>query len=395
MTRTEFASPPVLMSPLPGGVEENTQPSDSEVIIDLEVIAHQTWTFLQNHLDPITGLPFDRVELRNGETHLLKITSPSNIGLALLSYVAADQQAFIDRSQALVQVELLINSVKNLKIKQGMFVNWHHTDSCQPVALWPTNSGEECEVEEFVSSVDNAWLAVGLLIASEYFQELEPAIAEILGQMDFRVFFNESTGSFVGGIHQSGELTDYHYPSTYLSEARILYYVSYLLKQIDRETLCHYLDHFPNSSYGGSVFETLMPLLVFDEQDLSNRAILDLITQQREAGKEHGYWGFSPCDDPGKTYTEFGVGAYSKNGFDVVTPHALFLALPYAADEVLAILCRLAEEAEAWTENGFVDAVNVRSGVTSETWLFLDQAMIFLAIYQWLAGEDNFRRRLR
>ncbi len=395
MTLTEFESPLVLMSPLPGGMEENAQPSEPEVIIDLEVIAHQTWTFLQNHLDPITGLPFDRVELRNGETHLLKITSPSNIGLALLSYVAANQLTFVDRSQALVQVELLINSVKNLKIKQGMFVNWHHTDSCQPVALWPTNSGEECEVEEFVSSVDNAWLAVGLLIASEYFQELEPAIAEILDQMDFRVFLDESDNSFVGGMHQSGELTDYSYPTRYLSEARILYYVSYLLGQINRETLGNYLDHFPDSSYGGSVFETLMPLLVFDEQDLSNRAILDLITQQREAGKEHGYWGFSPCDDPGKSYKEFGVGAYRKNGFDVVTPHALFLALPYATDEVLTILQRLANETEAWTENGFVDAVNVRSGTTSETWLFLDQAMIFLATHQCLSAEDIFRKRLR
>jgi len=388
---TRYSRPFISLTP----VEKvgNYHLSDPEIVRDLELVAHQTWTFLQKHLDINTGLPFDRVELRDKKICLTKITSPSNIGLALLSCVAADQLNYLCRAQSLAQVNLLIASIKKLKTRQGMFINWHHSDSCQPVIHWPNDSQEECVVEEFVSSVDNAWLAAGLLIASDYFLELKSEINGILAQMNFSVFFDEKSNSFAGGIHQADHLTDYHYPSNFLSETRILYYVSYLLGQISRETLLRYLNHFPQESYGGSVFEAIMPLLVFDEQDLSLHAIIDVINSQQEAGKTHGYWGFSPCDDPEDTYKEFGVGEYKKNGFDVITPHALLLALPYAPVEVLTILQKLAIETEAWTENGYVDAVNVRRKKTSESWLFLDQAMIFLSIYQCLVS-DNFRKKI-
>lgn len=359
----------------------------------LEQVARQTWNFLQNHLDPNTALPFDRVEKKNGEVHLRKITSPSNIGLALLSCVAVDQLSYIDSDQALAQASILVHSIESLETRSGMFLNWYHTDTCEPVVYWPTDSGEVCVVEEFISSVDNAWLAIGLIIASEHFPELKDRIDAILDKMSFCVFFDENRGSFAGGIHQSGKLSDYHFPSTFLSEARILYYVSYLLNQISRETLQRYLAQFPSSSYGGSVFETLMPALVFDEYELSVETILNLINLQREAGKEHGYWGYSPCDNPGKSYQEFGVGEYGKNGFDVVTPHALFLALPYAPVEVFEALDRLSGMTGTWTENGFVDSVNVRDGTTSDTWLYLDQAMILLSIYQVLE-TDTFRKRV-
>ncbi len=388
---TKYSRPFISLTP----IEEagNYHLSDPEIVLNLEFIAHQTWTFLQKHLDANTGLPFDRVELRDNEARLSKITSPSNIGLALLSCVAADQLNYLSSVQSLAQVRLLVASIKILKTRQGVLVNWHHSDSCQPVIHWPNDSGEKCEVEEFVSSVDNAWLAAGLLIAGDYFPKLKSAINEILDQMNFTIFFDEESNSFAGGIHQNGHLTDYHYPSNFLSETRILYYVSYFLGQISRETLLRYLNHFPQVSYGGSMFEALMPLLVFDEQDLSLDAILNLIYLQQEAGKTHGYWGFSPCDDPEDTYKEFGVGEYKRNGFDVITPHALLLALPYAPTEVLAILQKLTIETEAWSENGYVDAVNIRRKKTSESWLFLDQAMIFLSVYQCLI-KNNFRKRI-
>lgn len=391
--QTEALYSQVSNPPFFGGHKENPQLTDPEIANDLRLIALTTWEFLQKNADSTTGLPFDRVELRHGETHLRKITSPSNIGLALLSCVAATELGFVDREQAQTQMELLLNSILTLKTKHGLFVNWHHTDTSQAVEYWPSDTNEKCKIEEFISSVDNAWLAVGLLIASDHFSNLKPKIKPILDQMNFKILFDEARGSFAGGIHQTGELTAYHFPSTYLSEARILYYISYLLNQIDGETLSKYLENFPNSSYGGSIFETLMPLLVFDEQELPVNAILQLIALQQEAGQEHGYWGFSPCDDPGENYKEFGIGAYQTNGFEVVTPHALFLALPYAPTQVLEILQKMLAETNAWTSNGFVDAVNVKSKITSDTWLFLDQAMLFLAICHSL-GSDGFRKKI-
>lgn len=380
--------PPVIDNQL-----DNNPLSNKEVLNYLQAVAQQTWVFLKNHLDPTTGLPFDRVEAKNGENHLRKITSPSNIGLAFLNYVASDQMGFIDREEAMTQVRLLISSLENLETRDGMFLNWYHTDSCQLVKNWPSESGEVLDVHEFVSSVDNAWLAVGLLIAGEHFPDLKIQIDAILNKMNFCVFFDEDSLSFAGGVEESGELAGHRYTSEFLTEARILYYVSYSLGQINRESLQNYLDKFPNSSYGGSIFETLMPLLVFDEQNLSYESIMKLIDQQRDAGKEHGFWGFSPCDNPGEHYEEFGVGWYSQHGFDVITFHALFLAFPYAPVEVLTMIRNLMDKINVWSENGFDDAVNVRKEISSKTWLFLDQSMIFLSIYLCLV-ENNFRKKV-
>ncbi len=115
----------------------------------------------------------------------------------------------------------------------------------------------------------------------------------------------------------------------------------------------------------------------------------------KEAG--YGYWGFSPSNNPSGGYREYGVDAiglnpdgYASNndntlvdyGFGdcrpaqplppreaytngVVTPHASFLALPYARRAVLDNLDRLRRDFDLYGEGGFFDAVNVDSGQVS------------------------------
>ena len=67
-------------------------------------------------------------------------------------------------------------------------------------------------------------------------------------------------------------------------------------------------------------------------------------------------------------------------GDGVVTPHAVFLALPYATDEALENLANLRENFDAYGPGGFFDAVAVRSGTVATRYLSLDQAMIMAAI---------------
>jgi hypothetical protein len=142
-----------------------------------------------------------------------------------------------------------------------------------------------------------------------------------------------------------------------------------------------------------------------------------------EAG--YGYWGFSPSNNPSGGYREYGLDAiglnpdgYASNndntlvdyGFGdcrpaqplpgpeaytngVVTPHASFLALPYARRAALDNLDRLRRDFDVYGEGGFFDAVNVDSGQVSRYWLALDQGMVMAALGNELTG-DRLQRYL-
>jgi hypothetical protein len=88
--------------------------------------------------------------------------------------------------------------------------------------------------------------------------------------------------------------------------------------------------------------------------------------------------GFGDCRPPGPPAV-YGDG--------VVTPHAAFLALPYAEGPVLANVARLRANFDAYGPGGFYDAIAVRSGTVAKRYLSLDQAMIMGAIGNQLAHD--------
>jgi hypothetical protein len=157
-------------------------------------------------------------------------------------------------------------------------------------------------------------------------------------------------------------------------------------------------------SWGGSMFEALMVPLLVPEARWGPRSWgvnhpLYVRVQVEHGLKEagYGYWGFSPSNNPSGGYCEYGVDAiglnpdgYASNndntlvdyGFGdcrpaqplpppeaytngVVTPHASFLALPYARRAALDNLDRLRRDFDLYGEGGFFDAVNVDSGQVS------------------------------
>jgi hypothetical protein len=177
-------------------------------------------------------------------------------------------------------------------------------------------------------------------------------------------------------------------------------------------------------SWGGDMFEALMPDLFVPESAWGPRswrvnhpATVRAQVEHglREAG--YGYWGFSPSSTPGGGYREYGVDAIGMNpdgyfsdaertnhdagygdcragtaptpayGDGVVTPHAAFLALPYARGEALANLARLRRDFAVYGDGGFYDAVAVRSGTVARTYLALDQAMVLGALGNVLTGD--------
>ena len=185
-------------------------------------------------------------------------------------------------------------------------------------------------------------------------------------------------------------------------------------------------------TWGGSMFEALMVPLLVPEASWGPRSWGVnhplYVRAQIEHGLQearYGYWGFSPSNNPSGGYREYGVDAiglnpdgYASNndntlvdyGFGdcrpaqplpppeaytngVVTPHASFLALPYARRAALDNLAKLRRDFDIYGEGGFFDAVNVDNGQVSRYWLALDQGMVMAALGNELTG-DRLQRYL-
>jgi Putative glucoamylase/Protein of unknown function (DUF3131) len=180
-------------------------------------------------------------------------------------------------------------------------------------------------------------------------------------------------------------------------------------------------------SWGGDMFEALMPDLFVPEAAWGPRSWgrnhPATVAGQIEHGMNdarYGYWGFSPASDPFGGYKVWGVDAMGMDplgypsdveatnadagfgdcraagpaptyGDGVVTPHAVFLALPYARKEAVDNLARMRANLDVYGPGGFYDAVAVRSGTVARRYLALDQGMIMGALGNELAG-DSIRR---
>ena len=174
-------------------------------------------------------------------------------------------------------------------------------------------------------------------------------------------------------------------------------------------------------SWGGSMFEALMVPLFVPEATwapgswgVNHRLYARAQIEYGLYEARYGFWGFSPAEKPEGGYRTYGVDAlgaspdgYTSNNDDtrhepnrppgpayangVVTPHASFLALPFAPREAMANLGALVEQFPIHGTHGFHDSVNLSSGKVSDCVLALDQGMIMAAIANALA--DGAMRR--
>jgi hypothetical protein len=186
-------------------------------------------------------------------------------------------------------------------------------------------------------------------------------------------------------------------------------------------------------SWGGSMFEALMPALFVPEERWAPHSWgpnhprtvqAQIFHGMNEAG--YGYWGFSPANRPEGDYGAWGVDGAGMDpsgmpsnedntlvdhGFPgcpdrpakpdppqsaytngVVTPHAAFLGLRYAPGQTTANVRRLARDFPGlYGKWGFRDSVNVQTKRVSDAYLSLDQGMIMAALGNAL-GDDVLRK---
>ncbi|GAA5035376.1 hypothetical protein GCM10023258_37170 [Terrabacter aeriphilus] len=393
--------------------------------------ATDTWRSFEAMTDPDSGLPTDAIAVDLDPATRSGYTSPTNIGGLLWCTVAARDLGLVGADAAADRLARLLGTLARMEVhdESGMFFNWYDD---RTGALLHRMPGGGDPIHPFLSSVDNGWLAAGLMVAAAAEPRVRDDAHLVLDRMHFGVFHDPAAGpegaggrltggfwvedpgqptrraSFVPG-HAEVLHTVHHY-DLLDSEPRIASYVGIARGQIPAEhyaaldaPLRHYRGRDVVPTFGGSMFEALMPTIFVPEArwapDTWGVNEARTVALQREYALDeqgYGYWGFSPSARPGEGYGVFGVppiawldeGYPSEQGGEVVvTPHASAMALLVEPEEATENLVRLERDLGAYGPGGFVDAVDVRTGRTAGRHLSLDQSMVLGALADVLAGD--------
>jgi len=417
-----------------------------------------TWQSLADMTAP-TGLVADNLcqTPTSGTWTRSGYTSPTDIGAYLWSTVAAAQLGQISRGEANQRIRTTLTTLAGLQRSHGFWLNWYDPATGAVLTTWPTDGSA---VRPVLSTVDNAWLAVGLHVVQNTMPQFSAQTTQLLSGMDFSFFYdkfdpanpNVHPGQMYGGFYaDDNTYTGFHY-GTLNTEPRMASYLGIAQgtvptdhywrmyrtlpadwtwqKQIPTGPTVDYdgVQVFEGSynyrgtqlvpTWGGSMFEALMvPLFVPEAPWAPNSwgknhpAYVQAQIDHGLLDTDYGVWGFSPSNKPEGGYQAYGVAqigmaadgypsdednvywtrtnpptpAQYTNG--VVTPHASFLAMPFAPRQAVTNLETIAARYPgAVGRYGFQDSVNVQTGTVSRCVLSLDQGMIAAATADVLGG---------
>jgi len=129
----------------------------------LDTYLRDTWNSFTAMVDPGTGLVSDNVGGDLQGSTRAAYTSPTNIGAYLWSTVVAQDTGLISLAESRSRIRQTLATLATLEKHEpsGMFYNWYDPKTGDKLTTWP--EGNHDPVHPFLSSVDNGWLATGLL----------------------------------------------------------------------------------------------------------------------------------------------------------------------------------------------------------------------------------------
>src|SRR5271157_3363878 len=126
----------------------------------LRLISRRTWSFFETFITPTDhALPPDNFQ-EEPKPVVAHRTSPTNIGLYLLSTLAAHDLGYLGTLDAADRLQATLGSMSQLQLVRGHFYNWYDTRDLRPLD------------PKYVSSVDSGNLAGHLLALANGCREL-------------------------------------------------------------------------------------------------------------------------------------------------------------------------------------------------------------------------------
>jgi hypothetical protein len=425
----------------------------------LDRYARATWASFDAMTPPASGLPAD---VLNADGTRSVQTSTTNIGAYMWSAVAAERLGIIGRGELVERLRRTVATLERMERHDptGQYFNWYDHRSGEKLTTWPPTGAP---LTPILSSVDNGWLATGLQIVRSAVPELSARAGALYDSMDFGFYYEPARNRVLFHyVPSTGERVCCY--DTVVSESRIADYIGTAKGELPRKVYYGRWRSFPDTcdwswqetrprgfhrtydgvdvyegaypygstrlvpSWGGSMFEALMPALFVPEERWgpgswrqNHPLTVDAQIDHGLRAAGYGVWGFSPSNKPEGGYDVYGVDAAGMDpsgmpsnedktlvdrGFEgcpgrpghpdpppsaytngVVTPHAAFLALRYRPRATIANLARLESMPGVYGKWGFADSVNVGTGHPSPAYLSLDQGMIMAALGNALGGD--------
>lgn len=301
-------------------------------------------------------LPPDNIQLAPSEM-LARRTSPTNIGLYMLSCLAAYKLGCIKSDELYRRVENALTTIESLPKWHGHLYNWYDTSTLSVLGT------------PYVSTVDSGNFAVSLLTLARGFasekslrgdrtERLRMRIKTIVDAMDFTVLYNPDRDLFYLGYDTAANKPGGGY-DLLMSESRITSYYAVAAGIVPRRhwqrlgrPVISADGHIGLLSWSGTMFEYFMASLFLPvfKGSLIDEALAFAFAQQKKE-RERGLWGksescyFAFDAAMNYQYSAYGVQKLAmKRGLDteaVIAPYASFLTLTYAPLASLRNLERL------------------------------------------------------
>ena len=265
-------------------------------------IARKTWSYFSEFVnDENNFLPPDNYE----SDRLKKVaprTSPTNIGLGMLSIVSAIDLEFITYEKGLELLIKMSNTIDMLCKWNGHLYNWYNTETLEPLN------------PKYISSVDSGNFIGYLYVLKQFLQEnkenrkedTEILIKKLdcwINNADFSKLYDEKKKLFSIGFNiEENKLTDSYY-DLLASEARQTSLIAIAKKDVPQKhwsalsrTLTVFNKYKGLVSWSGTAFEYLMPNMIIKnyQGSLLEESCKFMVLCQREYCEKLGIpWGIS------------------------------------------------------------------------------------------------------
>jgi cyclic beta-1,2-glucan synthetase len=360
----------------------------------LLTLAHDTWLFFERCIGPADNhLPPDNLQF-DLEPTLAHRTSPTNIGLYLLSACCAREFSWISTAALIKRLRATLDTVELLPKHDGHLLNWYQTETL--AVLHPA----------YVSTVDSGNLAGHLLAVAGACSALaqkadstpneKRALHSLATQcnrlcmaMNFSGLYNRKRRLFHIGLRVHEHALDLSYYDLLASESRLASFLAIAKGDVPRRHWMSLGRSFLSvgampglKSWSGSMFEYLMPSLVMrePEQGLLYLSGLAAVAEQRVWGRSQDTpWGvsesayFAQDHSLAYQYSPFGVPRLALKRMvaneHVVAPYASIMATMFDPHEAIINLRRL-EQCGGRGAYGFMDALDYTPSRQRDTQTF-------------------------
>ncbi len=330
----------------------------------LRELARDTWRFFSDSVTPEgPALPPDNVQI-DPPAPAVRRTSPTNIGLYLLSCIAARQLGLIDPADCAERVRRALDAVASMEKWRGHLFNWIDIDTLAP--LHP----------RYVSAVDSGNLAACAVACARMIGDdaLSARLDALAAGMDFAALYDSDRQLFYIGVDVDADRPSASHYDLLASESRILSYTALMLHQIPLKHWARLGRRCVRAgggatlvSWSGTLFEYLMPELLMRAPALSllgcanRQAVRAQMLQSSPWGvSESGYHAFDARMN--YQYRAFGLKALALGGTSeggVIAPYASALALAVRPGDAAENLERMT--GLGWRGSmGFYEAADAR-----------------------------------